>query len=75
MDSIYFLVGEDGDNLYNRIMNSEDALRRVILKNRGAYGVRYDFDKNGEAVIVRGYYYISINGELIYVNGIAPWEV
>lgn len=75
MNSIYFLVGEDGHHLYNRIMNSEDAMRRILLKNRGAYGVRYDFDKNGEAVIIRGYYYISVDMALIYVNGIAPWEV
>lgn len=75
MESIYFLVGQDGDYLYNRCMNTEDALRRILLKNTGAYGVRYDFDENGEAFIVRGYYYISIDTALIYVNGIAPWEV
>jgi hypothetical protein len=75
MQAIYFLVDHYGEHLYNRVVNTEEALYRVMLKNKGSYGVRYEFDAQGDAFPVRGYYYVSMDMALIYITGITPWEV
>jgi hypothetical protein len=74
--SIYYLVGEDGDHLYNRIFNNTEALLKVLLKYPSCYGVCYDFDKNGEAVLIPGYYYLTETGILEFddAGGGYPWD-
>ena len=74
--SIYYLVDEDGDHLYSRIFNSPEALHKALMKYTSCYGVRYDFNKQGEGLLVPGYYYLTTTGVLGMDEGGGgyPWD-
>ena len=72
--SIYYLIGEDGDHLYNRIFNNEDSLLQVLKTYKKCFGTRSDFDEFGEAFPVVGYYYLTKNNTLAFVEGHYAWR-